>query len=461
METSFGWVLAGTAHCNASLLQEVSHHVSTLSGDDKFWEVEEFANPRSLLTSEEQIVVTHFQDTHQVDEEGRFIVPLPRKSGVKPIGESRSQAVRRFLSLERSLCSKKHFQEFSDVIREYFDMDHAELVPAADLQKPCRDMFYLPMHAVLKESSTTTKMRAVFDASAKSTSGISLDDQLRVGPTVHSTLIDVLLRFRLHRVVLSTDVSRMYRAIVLPCEDRDLHRFVWRERTDEPLRDYRMTRVTFGVSSSSFAANMAVKQNALNHTREFPLAAAAVVKSFYVDDGLCGADTKEEAVQLQQQLQSLFSRGGFLLRKWRSNEPSVLQYLPPHLLDVQSSQQLPDSEEFAKTLGIEWSNKLNCFRLAIAKLPPLELVTKRSLISDVAKTFDILGWFAPAIILIKILLQQLWEENIGWDDSVPVHVLEVWERWRKELPVLADHFIPRCYFPSRADFVMKQLHGFS
>ena len=193
-------------------------------------------------------------------------MPLPRKSGVKPIGESRSQAVRRFLSLERSLRSKKHFQEFSDVIREYFDMGHAELVPAVDLQKPCRDVFYLPMHTVLKESSTTTKMRAVFDASAKSTSGTSLNDQLRVGPTVHSTLIDVLLRFRLHRVALSTDVSRMYRAVVLPCEDRDLHRFVWRERTDEPLRDYRMTRVTFGVSSSSFAANMAVKQNALNHT---------------------------------------------------------------------------------------------------------------------------------------------------------------------------------------------------
>ena len=67
VETSFGWVLAGTAHCNTSLIKEVSHHISTLSGDDilrKFWEVEEFANPRSLLTSGEQMVVTHFQDTH-------------------------------------------------------------------------------------------------------------------------------------------------------------------------------------------------------------------------------------------------------------------------------------------------------------------------------------------------------------------------------------------------------------
>ncbi len=71
------------------------------------------------------------------------------------------------------------------------------------------------MHAVCKEQSTTTKIRAVFDASAKSSSGVSLNDMLLVGPTVHSTLIDVLLRFRFHRIALTADVSKMYRAIEL------------------------------------------------------------------------------------------------------------------------------------------------------------------------------------------------------------------------------------------------------
>ena len=70
-----------------------------------------------------------------------------------------------------------------------------------------------------------------------------------------------------------------------------------------------MTRLTFGVSASSFAANMAVKQNAKDFAHQYPLATKAVNESFYVDDGLTGADSVEEAIELQGQLQALFSEG--------------------------------------------------------------------------------------------------------------------------------------------------------
>ena len=112
-----------------------------------------------------------------------------------------------------------------------------------------------------KETSSSTKVRPVFNASVKSTSGVSLNDLLLVGPTIHPPLIDVLLRFRMHKVALTVDVTRMYRAIELSTENRDL-RFVQRKSEYEPLQDVRMKRVTFRVSASSFAANMAVKQNA-------------------------------------------------------------------------------------------------------------------------------------------------------------------------------------------------------
>ena len=84
-----------------------------------------------------------------------------------------------------------------------------------------------------------------------------------------------------------------------------------------------MTRVALGVASSSFAANAAVKQNAIDHAVKFPLAAAAVHDSFYVDDGLTGADSLEGAVILQGQLQGLFARGVLLLQKWRSSDPAT------------------------------------------------------------------------------------------------------------------------------------------
>ena len=156
IETCFGWVLAGAVDCDRPQSRIVSHHTSVLSGDDllrKFWEVEELSSGCPTLSPEEQSVVSHFQSYHRRDEVGRFVVPLPRKPD-----ESRSQAVRRFLSLERSLRAKDRFQEFGEVIDEYLQMNHAELVPSADLERPREEVFYLPMHAVVKESSSTTKI---------------------------------------------------------------------------------------------------------------------------------------------------------------------------------------------------------------------------------------------------------------------------------------------------------------
>ena len=346
-------------------------------------------------------------------------------------------------------------------MQEYFNLCYAKSVPVADLEKTEKDVFYLPMHAVKKESSTTTKVRAVFDASAKSSSGVSLNDLLLVGPTVHSLLIDVLLRFRLHRVTLTTDVSKMYHAIELTPEDRDLHRFVWRQRPDQPLQDFRMTRVTFGVSASSFAANMSVKQNSLDFGLEYPQATSAVEKSFYVDDGLTGADSVEEAIQLQKQLQDLFSRGGFLLRKWNSSETEVLQHITPELRDSQSLHPIPDPDEYTKTLGIQWNSGVDHFRLTVAEFPEINNLTKRLLVSDIAKTLDVLGWFSPSIIKIKILLQRIWELKIDWDEIVPPEIEHTWRQWRTELTLLSDRHIPRCYFPKQSRIESVQLHGFS
>ena len=192
--------------------------------------------------------------------------------------------------LEHSLTHKQRFQDVDSVIQEYFYMNHAELVPPQDLSKVDSKMFYLPIHVVRKESSSSTKIRAVFDASAKSTSGISLNDLLMVGPTVHPQLVDVLIRFRVHRVALVADVTKMYCAVELSYEDRDLHRFIWRRNRDEAMKDYRMKCITFGVSASCFAANIAVKQNAEELKEESRLAYQAVRDSFYVDDGLTGAN---------------------------------------------------------------------------------------------------------------------------------------------------------------------------
>ena len=132
---------------------------------------------------------------------------------------------------------------------------------------------------------------------------------------MNPSLVDVLLRFQQHKVALTTDVSKMYRAVLLEEGQQDLHRFVWREDTTQPMKDYRMTRLTFGISASTFAAIMAMRQNSMDHELRYPQTAKAVLKAFYVDDGLIGADSIVHAIQLRKQLQELFRLGGFELRK--------------------------------------------------------------------------------------------------------------------------------------------------
>ena len=464
-ETDFGWVLGGSTGpvgiSTQTNLHVLTFHSTALSVDDvlrKFWEIEESSSDQACLSAEERAVIHHFDSSHKRSREGRFIVPLPKDPGSQPLGESRSQAVKRFFSLERSLNSKGHFQDFNAVMQEYLDLGHAEVVPAADLEKLPESTFYLPMHAVYKVSSSTTKIRAVFDASARSSTGVSLNDTLLVGPTIHPPLVDILLRFRLHPVALTADISKMYRAVELADSDKDLHRYVWRSDPNESLKDYRMTRVTFGVSASSFAANMSVKQNAIDYSHKYPIAAEVVKNSFYVDDCLTGVTDSKSASILQWQLTELFSCGGFVLRKWNSNDPSVLEKIPEDLRDSREVHAFHESAQYSKTLGIEWNVTTDQFHLSITNPPSDDSVTKRNLVSDVAKVFDALGLFAPVTIKMKIILQRLWELKLDWDDLVPDHVLEIWSQWRRELLALTTAYIPRRYSPVGFTPISVQLH---
>ena len=78
-------------------------------------------------------------------------------------------------------------------MKEYLDLGHAELVPAVDLRKSNHIVYYFPKNIVMMELSSTTKVKAVFDASSKFSNGILLNNTLLGGPTVHLSLVDVLL----------------------------------------------------------------------------------------------------------------------------------------------------------------------------------------------------------------------------------------------------------------------------
>lgn len=119
-ETVFGWVLASSTGQSTPESFVTAHHASAASTDDllrRFWEIEENMKHESNFSPEERSVVRHFQENHRRAVDGRFIVPLPKKPHAPLLGESRSHAVRRFLSLERSLYAKGEFEDFDMVMK--------------------------------------------------------------------------------------------------------------------------------------------------------------------------------------------------------------------------------------------------------------------------------------------------------------------------------------------------------
>ena len=145
-----------------------------------------------------------------------------------------------------------------------------------------------------------------------------------------------------------------------------------------------------------------------------------------------------------------------------SSDPHVLQQIEPELRDTQAIRHIFDPEaDYTKTLGVQWNAVSDHFRLAVAELSSQNEMTKRALVSDIARTYDVLGWFVPAIIMVKLLLQRLWEEKVQSDDPVPTGILQVWSQWRRELPILSHHHVPRCYYPKDMTITSTQLHSFS
>ena len=321
--TLLGWTIVGPADhrkpqpiFNFQMKEDSLHQLLV-----RLWKMDQIPET-AQLKDEDQLAMEHFADTHKVDKGGHYVVKLPRVPEPPELGESRQMAVKRFEQNERSLRRNGLFNQFEDVVNEYIELDHAEPVPSVEISHPKEPVFYMPIQGVVKESSTTAKMRAVFDASAKSSTGVALNDQLLAGPTLHPMLPDILLKFRQHKIACTADVGKMFQEICLNPDERDLHRFL-RRRKDGQLEDCRMKRVTFGVQLSPFLATRIIRPLADEHERTHSLASQAVRSCLYVDDFMSGAKSIEKADALRQQPCSLFSLTGMNLRKWRSNSQDL------------------------------------------------------------------------------------------------------------------------------------------
>ncbi|XP_033229628.1 uncharacterized protein LOC117181169 [Belonocnema kinseyi] len=230
----------------------------------EFWEIENGPNERTK-SHEESACEIHFQENTRRDSAtGRYIVKLPFKEDSNGLSESYSHALKRFHSLERSLGGNPELKDkYITFMSEYSELDHMSEDKSASIY----DGYFLPHHAIIKQSSLTTKLRTVFDASAKTSNGNSLNDILMVGPNIQEDLFSLLIRFRSHIFAITVDIEKMYRQILVTENDQKFQKILWRENAHQPVKIFRLKTVTYVVESTSIIKSPSRRVNVCNQLK--------------------------------------------------------------------------------------------------------------------------------------------------------------------------------------------------
>ncbi|XP_062535738.1 uncharacterized protein LOC134204943 [Armigeres subalbatus] len=434
-ETQFGWVMTGAVEESDGEVVNVlcaTDEDPLLKSIQRFFEQEELPEEK-FPTSEEQAIEEHFRATYHRNEEGRFVVQLPFRESLKQLGDSRSLAMRRFLSSERRLAKDPEMKSmYQSFLKEYEDLGHCHEIREED-DPPGQQRYYFPHHAVIKPSSTSTKLRVVFDGKAKS-NGLSLNEVLMIGPKIQSDLFSIVLRFRRHVYAFSADVEKMYRQVKIDPNQTRFQRVFWRDNPTDPIRVLELSTVTYGTAPASFLAVRSMIQLARDESNNFPEAAEAILEDCYMDDILSGASTVATAK--------------------RNRIPEQ---------DREKLVRIEDSgtNETIRALGILWNPRSDEF--LFWKSPDERQldgeITKRNVLSQIAKLFDPLGLISPVIVVAKIIMQQLWADGLGWDETLDGELLKRWVAFRQTLVELNEIKIPRCVIVPEALHI--EIHGFS
>ncbi|GFW90678.1 integrase catalytic domain-containing protein, partial [Trichonephila clavipes] len=266
-----------------------------------------------------------------------------------------------------------------------------------------------------------------------------------------------------------SDIKQAFLQICLANEHKDAVRFLWSD--DEPcvpkkpkLHVYRLNRVNFGVSSSPFLLEVTIRHHIEKYKHEFPDTVELLDTSFYVDDLISGSNEFEEALQTSRRAKNIMEAAGMDLRKWITNDDNLMEQWKKenfNLHPVHETESL--GANGTKVLVLAWNTNedyLTTYSKSQLEFVSLDKNTKRFILQAVGKIFDQLELISPFTARMKCLLQDLWKEEIQWDDPLPTHIEKEWKKWSEELPYLRNLKIPRLVLESTLLEDYVELHSF-
>ncbi|XP_070523065.1 uncharacterized protein [Cardiocondyla obscurior] len=458
-KTKFGWILAGrVGGAPGDIAGTCASHAAITCSDftdaiERFWRIEEAAEP-VIGTMDEQQCEKEFIASVATDQSGRYIVGLPIKNKIMTtVGQSREIALKRFYTLERRLNRDPEFRAvYVQFMREYAELGHMRKIDDYETGKP--GAVYLPHHGIYKRTDGNAKLRVVFDASCKTSSGVSLNDALQKGPTIQQDLTSILIRFRALTYVFSADIVKMYRQIRVRESQTHLQRIFWRDTPGSPVVTWELLTVTYGTTSAPFLAIRCLQHLARKHAADCPIGSERILRDFYVDDLLTGANTLAEAKRARDEIVEILRRGCFRLSKWLSNNDELI---PEHEMRCRDPVTFGTDAE-SKILGIQWDPSRDEFGFRNNYTVCGERITKRGILAEIASLFDPLGLLGPVAVVAKLILQDTWQCQLGWEESVPPNIHHRWLEFRRQLTDLEKIRVPRWIGGRGARGI--ELHGF-
>ncbi|XP_055590870.1 uncharacterized protein LOC129742953 [Uranotaenia lowii] len=311
-ESALGWLVGGLVSLRST--RKAVMTVATVSTN----EIQEEEDPDGKL----DILFKRFWALEEVTSaEAKSTSDQPIQ-----LGDSYEQARRRLFSLERKLTrTPEVYEQYREFLKEYLTLNHMEVVEPKDYQKI---RYFIPHSCVIKPDSSSTKLRVVFDASAKASNGHSLNDMLRSGPAIQTEQFDLLLDFRCHDKVLMADIAKMYRQVHVHETDSWYQCIAWRDNPSEAIQAYRLKTVTYGEAASSFLACRALHQVGEEIRSHQPSIADIIQKCFYVDNLMMGGNSAEGLLSQRKAVEAALLQRGFPLRKWASNDASIIEDVP-------------------------------------------------------------------------------------------------------------------------------------
>ena len=457
VESIFGWIICANVgdnnlkdvHCNliqtkesgfnSQLREETDDSIENLK---RFWEIE------SVGINSPADVYEQFKNNISHDGK-RYVAKLPLKPHCELLPDNYKLCLRRLNYLVNRLKKDKQLElEYNNILADYEKSGIIERV--VNSGSPGR-VHYLPHREVVRRDKTTTKVRIVFDASARGI-GHSLNDCLYAGPCLIASILRILIRFRVYMLGLTADIQQAFLNVGIHEDYRDLLRFLW--LVNEKVVSYRFAVAIFGAKCSSFLLNGTINHHMENYVDENLKMEEnlSLIKKFldslYIDDLITGINSHEEGLKNYRFAKKALQAAGFNLRKWYSNSKKLTIDINKEE-DVASGADEESTDDYSrdnrKVLGILWNtNDEFVFDFQEVVKEGLSVpVSKRNILSISAKFYDPLGLISPIIVFFKVLFQELCTNDVSWDKPVKDSIRIKWTAYLEDLRTVRHIKVPR------------------